>query len=139
MWHLARAILGMLSDVFRLCMLFLRSSNAIRAENLVLRRQRARYVERGIKPRRIDHATRVSLAIFSRFCEWRGAVVNVRPSTMIRWHRLGWRIFWRLKCKAGRPPIPIELRKLIRRMAADNPLWGQERIANELFCPEHLR
>jgi hypothetical protein len=42
---------------------------------------------------------------------------------MIRRHRLGWRIFWRLKCKAGRPPIPLELRKLIRRMAAENPIW----------------
>jgi len=61
--HVARPMLSMLYDVVRLCMLFLRSSNAIRAENLVLRRQLARYIERGIKPRRIDHATRVSLAI----------------------------------------------------------------------------
>ncbi len=46
---------------------------------------------------------------------------------------MGWRIFWRLKCGAGRPPIPRELRNLIRRMAAENPLWGEERIANELL------
>jgi hypothetical protein len=65
----------------------------------------------------MDHATRVSLALFSRLFDWRDAVVNVRPSIIVRWHRLGWRIFWRLKCRGGRPPIPPELRSLIRRMA----------------------
>ncbi len=66
-------------------------------------------------------------------------MVNVRASTMIRWHRLGWRIFWRLKSRAGRPPIPLELRHLIRRMAAENPLWGQEKIANELLVKLGIR
>ena len=120
-------------------MLFFRSASSVRAENLVLRRQLGRYIERGIKPRRVDHMTRVSLALFSRLCNWREAVVNVRPATIIRWHRLGWRIFWRLKCRAGRPPIPLELRLLIRRMAAENSLWGQERIANELLLKLGIR
>jgi transposase InsO family protein len=133
MLQLARAIVGILSDILRLGVLFLRSSSAIRAENLVLRKQLASCIERGIKPRRVDHATRVSLALFTRVFDWRAAVVNVRPSTVVRWHRMGWRIFWRLKCRAGRPPIPRELRNLIRRMAAENPLWGEERIANELL------
>jgi len=66
-------------------------------------------------------------------------VVNVRPATIIRWHRLGWRIFWKMKCRAGRPPIPAERRQLIRRMATENPLWGQERIANELLVKLGLR
>ena len=52
---------------------------------------------------------------------------------MVRRHLLGWRIFWRWKCKAGRPPIPVELRRLIRRLATENPLWGEERIANALL------
>jgi hypothetical protein len=103
MLQLARAILEVASDVLRLVVLFLRSSSAIRAENLVLRRQLARYIERGIKPKRVDHATRVSLALFSRLFNWRDAVVIVRPATIVRWHRLGWRIFWRWKCRAGRP------------------------------------
>ena len=130
-WHdermlqLARAIVGILSDILRLGVSFLRSSSAIRAENLVLRRQLARYIERGIKPKRVDHATRVSLALFSRLFDWRDAVVIVRPSTIVRWHRLGWRIFWRRKSRAGRPPIPPELRSLIRRMAAENLLWAR--------------
>jgi len=94
MLQLARAIVGVASEVLRLVVSFSRSSTAIRAENLVLRKQLASYIERGIKPRRVDHATRVSLALFSRLFDWRDAVVIVRPSTMVRWHRLGWRIFW---------------------------------------------
>jgi putative transposase len=138
MLQLALAIGGVALDVLRLAVSFLRSSSAIRAQNLVLRRQLARYVERGIKPRRMDHVTRVSLALFSRLFDWRNAVVNVRPSTIVRWHRLGWRIFWRLS-RVGRPPIPPELRSLIRRMAIENPLWGEERIANELLVKLGIR
>ena len=41
-----------------------------------------------IKPRRVDHVTRVSLALFTRLFDWRDAVVSVRPSTIVRWHRL---------------------------------------------------
>ena len=139
MLQLARAIVGVAFDILRLVVSFLRPSSAIRAENLVLRKQLASYIERGIKPRRVDHATRVSLALFTRMFDWRTSVVNVRPSTMIRWHRMGWRIFWRMKCRAGRPAIPLELRSLIRRMAAENPLWGEERIANELLVKLGIR
>ena len=52
---------------------------------------------------------------------------------MIRWQRAGWRLFWRWKCRPGRPRIPVELRTLIRRMARENPVWGEERIASELL------
>jgi Homeodomain-like domain len=100
---------------------------------LFLRRQLALYVERGVQPRRIDAATRVSLALLSRLFQWRSALVVVRPQTLIRWHRAGFKLFWRVKSRPGRPPIPLELRGLIRRMALGNPLWGQERIANELL------
>jgi hypothetical protein len=106
---------------------------SLQAEVLFLRRQLALYVERGVKPRRIDAATRVSLALLSRLFEWRSALVVVRPGTVVRWHRAGFRLFWRWRSRPGRPPIPLELRRLIRRMAKANPLWGQERIANELW------
>src|SRR5437764_15353093 len=109
MLQLARTIVGVAFDILRLVVSFLRSSSAIRAENLVLRKQLASYIERGIKPRRVDHVTRVSLALFTRLFDWRDTVVTIRPSTIVRWHRLGWRIFWRSKCSAGQPPIPPEL------------------------------
>jgi hypothetical protein len=85
-----------------------------------------------MKPRRIDAATRLSLAISSRLCEWRCCLTVVQPQTVIRWHRAGWPLFWRFKSRLGRPTIPADLRLLIRRMVSENPTWGQERIANEL-------
>jgi len=71
--------------------------------------------------------------LLSRFFNWREALAVARPATMIRWHRAGWKLFWRLKSRPGRPPIPIENQTLIHRMAAENPSWGEEWIANELL------
>ena len=138
LWHdCAMAVSGimiqLIGDALRWCRLSVRSSRSLKAENLFLRRQLALYVERGIKPRRIDSVTRISLAILSRLFIWREALVVVRLETMIRWHRAGWRLFWRLKSRPGRPPIPKELQALIRRMGRENPTWGEERIANELL------
>jgi transposase InsO family protein len=116
-----------------------RSTESVQAENLFLRRQLALYIERGAQPRPVDAATRVSLAVLARLFDWRSALVVVQPATMIRWHRAGWRLFWRLKCRPGRPPIPKELRELIRRMARENVLWGEERIANELLLKLGVR
>jgi putative transposase len=124
--RLATELIGWVALAFQ-------SRQSLHAEVLFLRRQLALYVERGVKPRRIDAATRVSLALLSRLFAWRSALVVVRPQTLIRWHRAGFRRFWRWKSRPGRPPIPTELRQLIRRMALENPLWGQERIANELL------
>jgi hypothetical protein len=76
MLQLARTIVAVASDVLRLAVSFLRPSRAIRVENLVLRKQLASYIERGIKPRRVDHATRVSLALFKRMFDWREWMVN---------------------------------------------------------------
>ena len=117
----------------------LRPRRALAAEALVLRRQLALFQERGIKPRRVDSATRISLALLSRLCGWRACLRIVRPETVIRWHRAGWRPFWRHKTRSGRPRISSELRQLIRRMAKENPIWGQERIANELLLKLGLR
>jgi putative transposase len=127
-------IAGLLAeDAFRWLLLLFRSAETLRAENLFLRRQLALYIERGVRPRRVDAATRISLALLARLFDWRGALAVVQPATMIRWHRAGWRLLWRMKSRPGRPPIPMELRELIRRMARENVLWGEERIANELL------
>jgi len=139
LWHDPRMlgvsgiVVQLIGDTLRWWRLTFRSTQSIKAENLFLRRQLALYVERGVKPRRIDPVTRVSLAILSRFFNWRDALVVVRPETMIHWHRAGWKLFWRLKSRPGRPPIPQQLQALIRRMANESPSWGEERIANELL------
>ena len=59
----------------------------------------------------------------------------VRPETLLRWHRAGFRCYWRWKSRrrAGRPQIDTELRALIRRMSIENPLWGAPRIHGELL------
>lgn len=134
-----QVLLRLLADLVELTVLLFRQRRASAAEILVLRRQLALYQERGVKPRRVDPITRVSLAILSRFFNWRDALVVVRPETMIRWHRAGWKLFWRLKSRPGRPPIPREVQTLILRMHLENPSWGEERIANELFLKLDIR
>src|SRR5437588_8597199 len=59
----------------------------------------------------------------------------IRPETLVRWHRAGFRCYWRWKSRpqGGRPPIETELRVLIRRMSVENPLWGAPRIHGELL------
>jgi len=85
-----------------------------------------------VKPRRADDATRWMMVALSHLLPWRGALVNVKPNTVIGWHRKGFRLFWRWKSRpTGRPRLPKPLRELIREMAAENPTWGEERIANE--------
>ena len=128
-----------LFDLVALAVLAIRPRRSVEAENLVLRRQLALYKERGVAPRRMDAATRVSLAWLSKLCGWRSCLIVVRPETAIRWHRAGWRLLWRYKSRSGRPPLPLELRRLIRRMAIENPLWGEERIANELLLKLGIR
>ena len=63
------------------------------------------------------------------------AITIIRPETLVRWHRAGFRRYWRWKSRnpGGRPPIGAELRALIRRMSIENVLWGAPRIQGELL------
>jgi hypothetical protein len=65
----------------------------------------------------------------------RDAPAIVKPETVVKWHRAGFRLYWRWKSKArgGRPTVPSEIRKLIREMSIANPLWGAPRIHGELL------
>jgi putative transposase len=117
----------------------LRSPAALAAENLFLRKQLALYRERSITPQRATLATRLTMVWLARWFDWHRALVIVHPATLIRWHRQGFREFWRWTSRHGRPPIPAALQALIRQMARENPTWGQERIANELRLKLGLR
>jgi len=132
-------VIRLLADLVGLIALSVRPRRSIEAENLFLRRELALFKERGIRPRGVDAATRVSLAFLSRLFDWRDALVVVRPETMVRWQRAGWRLFWRIKARPGRPRIPVALRQLIRHMATENPPWGEARIGNELLLELGLR
>jgi len=122
----------LLSDLIVMVRLGLTSRAQLAAENLFLRKQLALYQERRTKPRRADASTRVALVLLSQFLDWRALLTVVKPETLIRWHRQGWRLFWRWKSRPGRPTIPIDLQRLIVAMARANPTWGEERLADEL-------
>jgi putative transposase len=79
------------------------------------------------------------MTVLARWFDWRQALTIVQPQTLIRWHRQGFRLWWRWTSRRGRPPLPVELRTLIRRIARENPSWGEERIANELLLKLGLR
>src|SRR5437899_7988041 len=72
-----------------------RSASALAAENLFLRKQLVLYVERNKKPRRATDPIRFTLAYLSRYFDWRDALTVVKPDTLIRWHRKGFRLFWK--------------------------------------------
>ena len=94
-------LINTLTDSFR----FLQSLTARRvilaAENLFLRYQLAFYKEHQIRPRRLTAAARFSLLVWSRFCDWRSALVIVKPETLIGWHRKGFKLFWKWKSRPG--------------------------------------
>jgi putative transposase len=137
--QLTAMVLTLIVDAAQFLRLCLRSPAALAAENLFLRKQLVMYQERNVKPARATAATRLVLVWLSRWCDWRQALVVVQPKTFLRWHRRAFRLFWRWQSRPGRPRIPAELQALIRRMACDNPTWGQERIANELLLKLGLR
>jgi len=72
--------------------------------------------------------------------DWKSALVIVQPETVVRWHRQGFRLYWRFKSKGrqpGRPKIEPEIRALIRQMLQENPTWGAPRIQSELALLGH--
>src|SRR5262252_5333952 len=131
--HSLRTLSSVARDLVHLLVLVSRSRRALASENLFLRKPLARFQERKLKPHRADDSTRLIMVILGRRFAWRDALVNPRPDTFVRWHRKGFRLLWRWKSRpVGRPRIPKDLRRLIQELAAENPTWGEQRIANEL-------
>jgi putative transposase len=121
-------------DLLHLLALICTTHTSLAAENLFLRKQLAFYIERKAKPRRLNNAARITLVLLTRLIDWRQLLVVVRPETLVRWHRHGFRLFWRWKSRRpGRPRIPQHLQDLIADMARANRTWGEERIAAELL------
>src|SRR5713101_5952669 len=113
-----------------------RTHRNLALENLALRQQLALLRGRSTRPRfgSLDRAFWVWLS--RRWAGWREALHIVRPETVIRWHRKGFRSFWTWKsrrARTGRPRIGSELAELVRTMALANPLWGAPRIHGELL------
>ena len=101
----ALAVLGSLvNDVRDFLRSSVRSRTALVAENLFLPKQLAFYQEHQIRPRRLTNAARLSLVFWSRFFQWKTALLIIKPATLIGWHRRAFRLFWKWKSRpSGRP------------------------------------
>src|SRR5882757_3813970 len=113
-----------------------RSKLRLEAENALLRHQLI------VMRRRLHGRVRLTNHdrwFFIQLYRWFPSILQVltilRPETLVRWHRAGFRCYWRWKSRplGGRPRIETELRVLIRRMSVENPLWGAPRIHGELL------
>ena len=96
-----RTILRIACDLLRLLSTAVRSNAQLAAENLFLRTQLALYVERQVKPRRADDATRMALVALSWLIDWRPILTVVKPATLIRWHRKGFQVVLAVDVKAS--------------------------------------
>ena len=121
MWDACRLLWSLLIGLFR-------SRASLEAENLALRQQIV--VLRRHAPKRFcfnifDRL--VAVGLYRLFPDVRDALAVVRPETIIRWHRAGFRAYWRWRSRPrrGRPTVPFEIRQLIRDMSLANPLWGE--------------
>jgi transposase InsO family protein len=126
----------MLALIVRLLLAGLQSRRSLVLENLALRHQ-VEVLKRNAKRPHITNRDRALWVILSRiWSDWRRPLLIVRPDTVVRWHRAGFRLYWRLKSqrrRCGRPRLTLEERELIRRLARENPLWGAPRIHGELL------
>src|SRR5438034_6860369 len=113
-----------------------KSRSRLEAENAVLRHQLI-VLQRKVRGRvRFTNNDRL---FFIQLYRWFPSIVKamtiIRPETLVRWHRAGFRRYWRWKSRnlGGRPPIDAGLRALIRRMSIEKMLWGAPRIRGELL------
>lgn len=112
-----------------------RTRHSLALEVVTLRHQ-VEVLQRNAKRPRLRPSDRALWAILSRILpDWRRHLKIVQPDTVIRWHRAGWRLYWRWRSRPGlgRPEVSAEIRALIRQMSRENPLWGAPRIHGELL------
>ena len=129
-------MIGLLCFVLAVLASSFKSKMRLEAENATLRHQLV-VLRRKLKGR--AHLTNNDRWFFVQLYRWFPSILQVlaiiRPETLVRWHRAGFRRYWRWKShrRGGRPQIDPELRELIRRMSVENPLWGAPRIHGELL------
>jgi transposase InsO family protein len=129
MLALIRSILAVLVSSFRSKVRLEAENVALRHQLIVLRRKRQSRVT-------LSNGDRLFFVwLYRLFPSVLPTLMLVRPETLIRWHREGFRRYWRRKsrCRLGRPLVDKKLRTLIRQMSGENPLWGAPRIHGELL------
>jgi transposase InsO family protein len=129
-------MIGLLLFVLAILASPIKSKSRLEAENAVLRHQLI------VLTRKLGGRVRLTNNdrwFFIQMYRWFPSILQVlsiiRPETLLRWHRAGFRRYWRWKSRSlgGRPQIEVELRRLIHSMSVENPLWGAPRIHGELL------
>jgi len=114
-----------------------RSRRSLLIENLALRQQLAVFKRRKSRPRLVVVDQLFWLLLRRFWPSWKSALIVVSPDTVVRWHRAGFQLYWRLISRArkpiGRRPVTKEIRELIFKMVGENPTWRAPRIHGELL------
>lgn len=113
----------------------LHKCNKLLLENLALRQQLV-VQQRSITRIKLRNQDRFFWSLFSQlWTDWKFNLFIVKPETVVKWHRQGFKLYWRWKSrsKPGRPKVSKEIRDLIKRMSLENPTWGAPRIHSELL------
>ena len=127
MLRLLRLFLGLLFRCF--C-----SRRVLLLENLALRQQLLVFKQRKQRPMLAPFDKLFWIGIKSVWSQWKNSLVLVTPETVVRWHRAGFRRYWRWRSRrTGRKPVNKEIRDLIIRMVSENPTWGAPCIHGELL------
>ena len=130
------SMIALLSLVLHMVVSPLKTKARLEAEIILLRHQL------NVLRRRVPSNPKLAVAdrlvfvwLYRLFPAVLNAVTIVQPETVIRWHRTGFRLYWRWRSRArgGRPKVPVEIRRLIREMSLANRLWGAPRIHGELL------
>lgn len=114
----------------------LKTRRNLALENLALRHQLSVLHTATPRPSLTDLDRLFWTVLRRRWCDWKRVLVIVQPETVVRWHRQGFKLYWRWKSRRGRSgrlPIDPRIRALVRRMSLANPLWGAPRIHGELL------
>ncbi len=122
------AAMGLAADLVR-------SRRELLLENALLRQQVVVLSRAAKRPAFTPWDRALLVLLASRLRTWASALLIIQPATVLRWHRQGFRLFWRRKSapRVHPSPVPAATIALIKQMAGDNPLWGAERIRGELL------
>jgi putative transposase len=127
-------MIKLLKSFFLLLLTGCTSRDQLLLQNLTLKQQLACYKAARRKPRIRLLDRLIWIYLRWRVPQWRSMLHFVKEETVVRWHKEGFRLFWKFKSKprSGRPSTKLKIQKLIREMTADNPTWGAPKIQAEL-------
>jgi transposase InsO family protein len=133
--------MGIIRAIFVFLRAFIMGRAAAAVEILALRQQIAVF-KQSVKRPKLRPCDRIFWVLLSGLWpNWRSVLAIVQPETVIKWHQMGFKLYWKWKSrhggKPGRPPIEREIHSLIRRMSRENPTWGAPRILSELLLLGH--